>query len=162
MVIYFKNNPVNGPLIILEQRAIVDQIIEEHRDKPESVMAVLVEVQRKIGYVSEPTQTYLADELKVSDSTINAVVAFYSFLITNPRGKYAIKFSMDTANYVAGIRQLLELISRNMTRMSNHGSVQPTFTPIRDILRNFSFEMESIIRLKACPSGAYPMFGKRI
>ncbi|PKO07615.1 MAG: hypothetical protein CVU41_00130 [Chloroflexi bacterium HGW-Chloroflexi-3] len=58
MVKYLKNIPANDPLIIPEQRAIIDQIIEEHRDKPGAAMVVLGEVQSKIGWVSEATHKF--------------------------------------------------------------------------------------------------------
>ncbi|MBE0686081.1 MAG: NAD(P)H-dependent oxidoreductase subunit E [Anaerolineaceae bacterium] len=108
MVKYLKNIPANDPLIIPEQRAIIDQIIEEHMDKPGAAMVVLGEVQSKIGWVSEATQAYLADKLEIPVSTIHGVVTFYSFFTTNPKGKHTIKFCMGTACYVGGIPQLIE------------------------------------------------------
>jgi NADH:ubiquinone oxidoreductase subunit E len=108
MVKYLKNIPANDPLIIPEQRAIIDQIIGEHRDKPGAAMVVLGEVQSKIGWVSEATQAYLADQLEIPVSTIHGVVTFYSFFTTNPKGKHTIKFCMGTACYVGGVPQLME------------------------------------------------------
>lgn len=108
MAKYLKNIPANDPLIIPEQRTIIDQIIEEYRDKPGAAMVVLGEVQSKIGWVSEAMQAYLADQLEVPASTIHGVVTFYSFFTTNPKGKHSIKFCMGTACYVGGIPQLIE------------------------------------------------------
>jgi len=108
MATYLKNIPANDPLIIPEQRAIIDHIIEEHQDKPGAAMVVLGEVQSKIGWVSEATQAYLADKLEVPASTIHGVVTFYSFFTTNPKGKHTIKFCMGTACYVGGVPQLIE------------------------------------------------------
>lgn len=108
MATYLKNIPANDPLIIPEQRAIIDHIIEEHQDKPGAAMVVLGEVQSKIGWVSEATQAYLADKLEVPASTIHGVVTFYSFFTTNPKGKHTIKFCMGTACYVGGTPQLLQ------------------------------------------------------
>ncbi len=108
MVKYLKNIPANDPLMIPEQRTIIDQIIEEHQDKPGAAMVVLGEVQSKIGWVSEATQAYLADKLEIPVSTIHGVVTFYSFFTTNPKGKHTIKFCMGTACYVGGVPQLIE------------------------------------------------------
>ena len=108
MVKYLKNIPANDPLMIPEQRAIIDQTIEEHRDKPGAAMVVLGEVQSKIGWVSEATQAYLADKLEIPVSTIHGVVTFYSFFTTTPKGKHTIKFCMGTACYVGGVPQLIE------------------------------------------------------
>ena len=108
MTKYLKNIPANDPLLIPEQRSIIDQIIEEHKDKPGAAMVVLGEVQSKIGWVSEATQAYLADQLEIPVSTIHGVVTFYSFFTTNPKGKHTIKFCMGTACYVGGVPQLVE------------------------------------------------------
>lgn len=108
MANYLKNIPANDPLIIPEQRAIIDQIVEEHQGKPGAAMVVLGEVQTKIGWVSEATQGYLAERLEVPASTIHGVVTFYSFFTTNPKGKHTIKFCMGTACYVGGVPQLIE------------------------------------------------------
>ena len=108
MAKYLKNIPANDPLLIPEQRKIIDEIILLHKDKPGAAMVVLGEVQGKIGWVSEATQAYLADQLEIPVSTIHGVVTFYSFFTTNPKGKHSIKFCMGTACYVGGVPQLIE------------------------------------------------------
>jgi len=108
MTKYLKNIPANDPLLIPEQRAIIDQTIMEHKEKPGAAMVVLGEVQSKIGWVSEAMQAYLADQLEIPVSTIHGVVTFYSFFTTNPKGKHTIKFCMGTACYVGGVPQLIE------------------------------------------------------
>lgn len=108
MAKYLKNIPENDPLLIPEQRKIIDDIILENKDKPGAAMVVLGEVQSRIGWVSEATQAYLADQLEIPVSTIHGVVTFYSFFTTNPKGKHTIKFCMGTACYVGGVPQLIE------------------------------------------------------
>lgn len=108
MAKYLKNIPANDPLLIPEQRKIIDEIILENKDRPGAAMVVLGEVQSKIGWVSEATQAYLADKLEIPVSTIHGVVTFYSFFTTNPKGKHTIKFCMGTACYVGGVPQLIE------------------------------------------------------
>ncbi len=108
MAKYLKNIPANDPLLIPEQREIIDQIIEENAQKPGAAMVALGEVQSKIGWVSEATQAYLADKLGIPASTVHGVVTFYSFFTTNPKGKHTIKFCMGTACYVGGVPQLME------------------------------------------------------
>jgi NADH:ubiquinone oxidoreductase subunit E len=108
MAKYLKNIPANDPLLIPEQRVVIDQIIEEHREKAGAAMVVLGEVQSKIGWVSEATQAYLADRLEIPVSTIHGVVTFYSYFTTSPKGKHSIKFCMGTACYVGGVPQLME------------------------------------------------------
>lgn len=108
MAKYLKNIPANDPFLVPEQRKIIDEIIQLHKDRPGAAMVVLGEVQSKIGWVSEATQAYLADQLDIPASTIHGVVTFYSFFTTNPKGKHSIKFCMGTACYVGGVPQLIE------------------------------------------------------
>ena len=42
-----------------EHQAILDDILEENRDKPGATMVVLTLAQEQIGYVSPPMQKYL-------------------------------------------------------------------------------------------------------
>jgi NADH:ubiquinone oxidoreductase subunit E len=98
------NDPVNNP----EQRAIIDQVLNENRHKPGATMVVLSELQNKIGFISDAMQIYVAKQLEVPVSTVHGVVTFYSFFTTTPRGKHTIKFCMGTACYVGGVPQLIE------------------------------------------------------
>ncbi len=108
MAKYLKNIPANDPLMIPEQKAIIDQVIAENCKKPGATMVVLSELQNKIGFISEALQAYIADELEVPVSSVHGVVTFYSFFTTIPRGKHTIKFCMGTACYVGGVPQLME------------------------------------------------------
>lgn len=108
MAMTLKNIPANDPLMIPEQKAIIDSVIEEHGKKPGATMVVLSELQNKIGYISEALQAYVAEQLEVPVSTVHGVVTFYSFFTTIPRGKHTIKFCMGTACYVGGVPQLME------------------------------------------------------
>lgn len=98
----------NDPLANPEQKALIDQILDENRDKPGATMVVLNELQSKIGFVSETMQEYVAQKLRVPMSAVHGVVSFYSFFTTAPRGRHTIKFCMGTACYVGGMPQLIE------------------------------------------------------
>ena len=100
--------PTDDPLAIPEQKATIDQIVQNNRHMPGAAMVVLNELQSRIGYVSPPMQAYVAQQLRVPFSAIHGVVSFYSFFTTRPRGKHTIKFCMGTACYVGGTPQLIE------------------------------------------------------
>lgn len=103
-----KEIPINDPLSIVEQKAIIDNAISENKERPGAVMLVLNEVQGKIGHVSPAMQVYIARSLKVPLGQVHGVVTFYSFFKTKPRGKHTIKFCLGTACYVAGVSQIIE------------------------------------------------------
>lgn len=98
----------NDPLMVPEKRAIVDRIIQENETLPGAVMVVLNELQRQIGFISEPMQAYVAQKLHVPLGAVHGVVTFYSFFTTKPRGRHTIKFCMGTACYVGGVQQIID------------------------------------------------------
>jgi NADH-quinone oxidoreductase subunit E len=96
------------PGICENKQALLDEIIRANRTRPGALMVILNEIQRQVGYVSEPIQQYVAKKMRVPVGAVHGVVTFYSFFTTQPRGKHTMKFCMGTACYVGGIPQLME------------------------------------------------------
>ncbi|MCE1253155.1 MAG: NAD(P)H-dependent oxidoreductase subunit E [Anaerolineae bacterium] len=108
MVNLLEKLPSNDPLADPTRKQIIDQILEDNKGVPGSTMVVLNELQSSIGFISEPMQQYVAQQLKIPVSKVHGVVSFYSFFTTTPRGKHTIKFCMGTACYVGGMPQLID------------------------------------------------------
>ena len=100
------------PLDLPEKRAIIDETLEDYRTIPGATMVILNELQTKIGYITDPMQSYVAKKLKVPVGQIHGVITFYSSFTTKPRGKHTIKFCMGTACYVGGAPQLIEKVKQ--------------------------------------------------
>ena len=100
--------PENDPVAVAEKRAVIDQSLEENKDRPGGLMVILNDVQSKIGFITEPMQMYIANRLQIPVSTVHGVVSFYSFFTTTARGRHTIKFCMGTACYVGGAPQIIE------------------------------------------------------
>ena len=108
MIKVLENIAITDPLMISEQRAIIDRVLAENKNLPGATMVVLNELQSQIGFISVPMQGYVAQKLRVPMSEINGVVSFYSFFTTTPRGKHTVKFCLGTACYVGGAPGLIE------------------------------------------------------
>ncbi len=104
----FDKIPASDPLTIPDQKNQIDAAINRNRQKPGATMVVLSELQNEIGYLSEPMQKYISNELRVPISSVHGVVTFYSFFTTTPRGRHTVKVCMGTACYVGGAEQLIE------------------------------------------------------
>ncbi len=91
-----------------EKRAVIDQILDENKNLPGAMMVILNELQSRIGFISEPMQQYVAQQLRIPVSKVHGVGSVYSFFTTQPRGRHTIKFCMGTACYVGGMPQLIE------------------------------------------------------
>lgn len=94
--------------ICADKRAVLDEIIDQNRERPGALMVILNETQSKVGYVSVPMQNYIAKKMRVPVGAVHGVVTFYSFFTTEPRGKHTMKFCMGTACYVGGVPQLMD------------------------------------------------------
>ncbi|MEA3326177.1 MAG: NAD(P)H-dependent oxidoreductase subunit E [Chloroflexota bacterium] len=99
---------VSNPLNNEENRAIIDQILENNQDLPCAAMVVLNDIQDAIGFISPAMQVYVAQKLGIPVNRVHGAVSFYSFFTTTPRGKHTIKFCIGTACYVGGINQIIE------------------------------------------------------
>lgn len=98
----------NDPLVDLVKKNIIDQIINDNKERPGATMVVLNEIQSTIGFITEAMQEYVANRLQVPISRVHGVVSFYSFFTTTPRGTHTVKFCMGTACYVGGTSALIE------------------------------------------------------
>lgn len=96
--------PLNNPAM----KEIIDRILQTCIEKPGGLMVILNEIQSQVGFISRPTQEYVALRLNVPVGRVHGVVTFYSFFTTEPRGEHTIKFCMGTACYVGGTPQLIQ------------------------------------------------------
>ena len=124
---FLETIPAGDPLSIPDEKAKIDAAIERNRQKPGATMVVLSELQNEIGYLSEPMQQYIAEELRVPVSTVHGVVTFYSFFTTTPRGRHSVKVCLGTACYVGGAEQLIEkaqqVLGINMGETTPNGAI---------------------------------------
>ncbi|NLN92889.1 MAG: NAD(P)H-dependent oxidoreductase subunit E [Candidatus Hydrogenedens sp.] len=88
----------------------LDEVIEEYKDKPGSLIPVLQLAQAIFGYLPESALKRVALGLDKSYSEVAGVVSFYAFFSTNPKGRQTIRVCMGTACYVRGGKQLLEAL----------------------------------------------------
>ena len=95
-----------------KELAIVDAIIEGHKERPGSLIPVLEEVQEAIGYLPRSVQRRVALGLTIPFSEVYGVVTFYSFFTMLPRGKHTIRCCLGTACYVRGGEKILDKLRK--------------------------------------------------
>ena len=96
------------PGLAPEHRDVLDQLLEENRDRPGATMVMLTRAQEELGFVSPAMQKYIADALDVPLSHIYGVLTFYSFFRMSPVGRHKISICMGTACYVRGGPTIVE------------------------------------------------------
>ena len=100
--------PPTDPLANPAQRAVIDDILANNRQRPGATIVVLNELQSRIGHISPSMQQYVARALQAPVSSVHGVVTFYSFFATRARGRHTVKLCMGTACYVGGTPQLID------------------------------------------------------
>ena len=102
-----QNLTTMNPDLTPEVMKKVDGIIDRYGNKPGSLIPVLAECQKIVGYLPVELQDYISGGLNVPGSTLYGVVTFYSFFSMVPKGRHTIKVCMGTACYVRGIAEVL-------------------------------------------------------
>lgn len=89
----------------------VDAIVEAHRDKPGSIIAVLRKSQNVVGYLPTPLMDYISQGMNLPRSDVFGVASFYALFSMEPKGRHLIKVCTGTACYVKGIKEVISRIS---------------------------------------------------
>jgi len=90
--------------------SLLKDIVKEHGagGRKDELIAVLNEVQEKLGYVPYEAQKYIAETMNLPLAEIFGVVTFYSRFSLEPTGKYKIAVCMGTACYVKDAQKILD------------------------------------------------------
>jgi NADH-quinone oxidoreductase subunit E/NADP-reducing hydrogenase subunit HndA len=92
----------------------IDDFLARNPGGQERLIPLLHRVQESIGYLPFAIQEYVADKLGLSPIQVYAVISFYHFFTTNPRGKYELKVCMGTACFVRHAQRLLETLEQEL------------------------------------------------
>ncbi|RLE18089.1 MAG: NAD(P)H-dependent oxidoreductase subunit E [Acidobacteria bacterium] len=93
-----------------EAYRIVDRYVSEQPGGQEQLIPLLHRVQEYLGYLPFPVQEYVAGKLGLSPVEVYAVVSFYHFFTTTPRGRYQLKVCMGTACFVNNAQTICDVL----------------------------------------------------
>lgn len=91
-------------------RSLVGTVAQRHGGASTSLLQVLIEVQDVAGYLSPPLLTAVAAELGLPRARVEGVAGFYSFLHTEPVGRYHVLFSDNVTERMQGSTELMEAL----------------------------------------------------
>ncbi|BDX36794.1 NADH dehydrogenase [Tenuifilaceae bacterium CYCD] len=74
-----------------ETKELVKKLADKHGRVRESLIPILQGVVQEERYISSEAMTEIARELDISAAKVYGTATFYSFLDTQPRGKYVIR-----------------------------------------------------------------------
>lgn len=89
-------------------------IAARHGNQSTELLQVLREVQARFLQVSRPAGRIIADALGVPLTQVQAVTEFYSFLSTEPLGRFDIRLSDSISDHMLGSRELGRYFSEKL------------------------------------------------
>lgn len=88
---------------------LIKELVKVHGNKRSSLMPILQGIVEKHNYLTDEAMVEVACELDISSAEVYGTASFYTFLDTEPRGKYVIRVcktiscSMKGKNEIIGI-----------------------------------------------------------
>jgi len=98
------NQPVNDQ----ERFDLLRQVILDYEKKESNLIQILHMAQAIFDYLPENVLKFIGTEMNMPMSAIYAVVSFYSYFTTQPKGRHTIQVCMGTACYVRGGKKVLD------------------------------------------------------
>jgi NADH-quinone oxidoreductase subunit E len=91
----------------------VQKIIERFPNEGE-IIALLLDIQRRQGYLSKEALSQVAVERKIPLSLLYGIATFYSQFSLHPRGKHVIHVCQGTACHVQGASEIALTIKQEL------------------------------------------------
>ncbi len=89
---------------------LVEELTEKHGKKRDSLLPILQGIVEKFNWLSDEVMVEVAKELEISAAEVYGTASFYSFLDTQPRGKYIIRVCKTITCSMKGKNDILETI----------------------------------------------------
>ena len=90
------------------------EIIQRHGAHGTELLQILRQVQARFRCVSREAMRVIADALAVPLTQVQAVTEFYSFLTTEPVGRFDIRLSDSITDHMLGSRELAEYFCQRL------------------------------------------------
>jgi len=116
----------------------IEEILERYAFPPESLIGILLEVQRVENYLPREKLEYLSWRMNVPLARIYQIATFYKSFSLKPMGRHRIKVCTGTACHLKGASRNAEEIMRRLV-------IGPGETT-----EDLSFSMETVNCLGTC------------
>ena len=102
--------------------ASLDDILLRHRHQATELLQILIQAQQIEGWRPATTLTHFAAALGLPRARVEGVAGFYSFLYTQPVGRYRVLFSDNITDRMLGNAELLDALCRKLWIEPGHVS----------------------------------------
>jgi NADH-quinone oxidoreductase subunit E len=108
----------------------IEALIENRGSDIESLITILQDIQKELGYVPEKAVDIVARELLISPTMIYGILTFYAQFRLSPPGEHSLKVCQGTACHVMGGERILKYLSDKLDVKAGETTLD----------RRFSFE----------------------
>ncbi|MBI4763316.1 MAG: NAD(P)H-dependent oxidoreductase subunit E [Deltaproteobacteria bacterium] len=113
---------------MIKEHVDIDDIIERHPGKPESLIFLLQDIQAAYNYISPEAMTLVCDHVGVPLTQAFAVATFYKSFSLEPKGEHEIRVCLGTACHLKGGERIAEGLERDLGVDRGHTSTDLSFT----------------------------------
>jgi len=89
---------------------LIKELVEIHGNSRASLLPILQGVVQKHNYLTDDAMVEVARELDISAAEVYGTASFYTFLDTEPRGKYVIRVCKTITCSMKGKDEVIEII----------------------------------------------------
>lgn len=111
-----------------EVHELVKNLADKYGRKRENLLPILQGVVEKERFLSDVALTEIARELDMSAAQVYGTATFYTFLDTEPRGKYVIRVCKTITCDMKGKNQLIHAIENTLKIKVGETSQNKKFT----------------------------------
>lgn len=91
-------------------KEVIENLTKKYGKSREALMPILQAVVEKENYLSEEAMNEIAKQLDISAAQVYGTASFYSFLDTEPRGKYVIRVCKSIIAEMKGKKEIIRTL----------------------------------------------------
>ena len=110
------------------QEKLVHDLVAKHGTDRENLLPILQGVIDQERYLSEEAILKIAKEMSIPAADVYGTATFYSFLDTDPRGKYVIRVCKTITCAMKGKNQIIQAIENFLKIKVGETTVDKKFT----------------------------------
>jgi len=89
---------------------LVKELAEKHGRRRDSLIPILQGIVERHNYLTDEAMVEVAKELDISAAEVYGTASFYTFLDTEPRGKYVIRICKTITCMMKGKNEILQTL----------------------------------------------------
>lgn len=107
---------------------LIHDLVEKHGRERTSLIPILQGVVEVKNYISDIDMTEIAKELDISAAQVYGTATFYSFLDTEPRGKYVIRVCKTITCDMHGKKSIIQSLEDMLKITTGETTLNKKFT----------------------------------